>query len=398
MKVALLTSDTREVVRDYGSSDPSFGTAPQALLEGFALLPDRVEIHVISCLQKKPASSPRKLAENIYYHGLHVPNIGWMKTGYLGCIRAVRCKLKEIRPDIVHGQGTERDCAVCAAFSGFPNVLTIHGVMRVIHQLTQGRESRYYWFAKQLEALALRRSNGVITISPYVESFVSHVSKRTWFIPNALQSFFFEPLTPRGLRSGNPKLINVGVISPRKRQIELLRYLSSLREDVPFDFTFVGKADVSGSYAREFKVLLAETNARHGGFKHREYLEPREFLALYDESDAMVHFSREESFGLTFAEALARNLPLFASDVGAVRQIAEGITDCRIFSAEDFDRLIDSLREWLQAGRYVHDRATKPNELIARRYHPRVIAEQHLEVYQLIVSLHHTQPPIHPCL
>jgi glycosyltransferase involved in cell wall biosynthesis len=384
MKVALLTSDTREVIRDYGANNPSFGTAPKALLEGFALLPDRVEVHVISCLQKKPASSPKKLAENIYYHGLHVPNIGWMKTGYLGCIRAVRCKLREIQPDIVHGQGTERDCAICAAFSGYPNVLTIHGVMRVIHELTRGPGSRYYWFAKHLEAVALSRTNGVITISPYVEGLVSRFNDRTWFIPNALQSFFFEPSDCRRRRAGTPRLINVGVVSPRKRQIELLKHLSSLREEIAFDFTFIGKADPSEDYARQFKVLLDETNARHGGFRHREYLEPQDFLGLYDESDAMVHFSNEESFGLTFAEALARNLPLFASDVGAIRQIAEGIPDCRIFGVDDFGGLIDSLRAWILAGRHDIVRDATPNKLITSRYHACAIAENHVEVYRLV--------------
>lgn len=386
MKVALLTSDTREVIRDYGASNPSFGTAPKALLEGFALLPDRVEVHVISCLQKKPASSPQKLAENIYYHGLHVPNIGWMKTGYLGCIRAVRRKLREIQPDIVHGQGTERDCAICAAFSGYPNVLTVHGVMRVIHELTRGLESRYYWFAKHLEAVALSHTNGVITISPYVEGLVSRFNDRTWFIPNALQSFFFEPYNRRRRRTGTPRLINVGVVSPRKRQIELLKHLSSLREEIAFDFTFIGKADPSEDYARQFKVLLDETNARHGGFRHQEYLEPQDFLGLYDESDAMVHFSNEESFGLTLAEALARSLPLFASDVGAVRQIADGIADCRIFGVDDFCGLIDSLRAWILVDHHGNTRDATPNNLIASRYHSRVIAEKHLEVYRLVTS------------
>jgi len=385
MKVALLTSDTREVIRDYGASNPSFGTAPKALLEGFALLPDRVEVHVISCLQKRPASSPKKLAENIYYHGLHVPNIGWMKTGYLGCIRAVRRKLREIQPDIVHGQGTERDCAISAALSGYPNVLTIHGVMRVIHQLTQGGESRYYWFAKHLEALALSCTNGVITISPYVDKLVSRFNDRTWFIPNALQSFFFAPSNCRRRRAGAPRLINVGVVSPRKRQIELLKHLSSLREEIAFDFTFVGKADPSEDYARKFRVLLDEMHAKHGGFQHREYLEPRDFIELYDESDAMVHFSSEESFGLTFAEALSRNLPLFASDVGAVRQIADGIADCRIFGVDDFGGLIDSLRTWILADHHGETRDATPNNLIASRYHPSVIAEKHLEVYRLVI-------------
>jgi hypothetical protein len=46
-----------------------------------------------------------------------------------GCIRATRRRLRTLQPDLVHGQGTERDCALSAIFSGFPNVVTIHGNM-----------------------------------------------------------------------------------------------------------------------------------------------------------------------------------------------------------------------------------------------------------------------------
>ena len=99
----------------------------------------------------------------------------------------------------------------------------------------------------------------------------------------------------------------------------------------------------------------------------------------------MAHFSSEESFGLTFAEALSRNLPLFASDVGAVRQIADGIADCRIFGVDDFGGLIDSLRAWILADHHGNTRAATPNNLIASRYHPSVIAEKHLEVYRLVI-------------
>jgi glycosyltransferase involved in cell wall biosynthesis len=181
------------------------------------------------------------------------------------------------------------------------------------------------------------------------------------------------------------------VVSPRKRQIELLKHLSSLREEIAFDFTFIGKADPSEDYARKFRVLLDEMHAKHGGFQHREYLEPRDFIELYDESDAMVHFSSEESFGLTFAEALSRNLTLFASDVGAVRQIADGIADCRIFGAGDFGGLIGALRAWLLANPHGGRRNATPNSLVFSRYHPGVIAEKHLEVYRMVISRNRKQ-------
>jgi hypothetical protein len=73
-----------------------------------------------------PASA-EKLADNLWYHPLHVPKIGWLRTGYQGCIRAVRKKLREIRPDIAHGSETERECAISAVFSGLLNAVTIQG-------------------------------------------------------------------------------------------------------------------------------------------------------------------------------------------------------------------------------------------------------------------------------
>jgi len=385
IRVALLSSDSREVTREYSSPMPAFGTAPEALIEGFSLLPDEVEVHVVSCLQKKPAPSPSKLGPNIYYHSLHVPNIGWLKTGYQGCIRATRHRLHSIKPDLVHGQGTERDCAMCAAFSGFPNVLTIHGVMRAIFQVTRSRSFSYYWFARHLESIALRRTQGVIAISPYVDALVSPLCRQTWFIPNALKLFFFEPVTKQPRRPGPTRLVNVGVISRRKRQVELLEHLLALRREVPFEFTFIGKTTLGNSYAKRFQELIQAADTTYGGFKHREYLPDEAFRDLYDDADAMIHFSTEESFGLTFAEALARNLTLFASDVGAIRQIAEGVPLCRVFDVDDFRGLIASLGNWIKNRSNTDLRDKSPNAVIASRYHPRVIAKHHLEVYRGLI-------------
>jgi len=382
IRLALLTTDSREHFKDYTNPRPYFGTAPEALIEGFKFLPEDVEVHVISCLQKNPASSPGKLAENIHYHALQVPKIGWMKTGYQGCIRAVRRKLRDIQPDIVHGQGTERDCAISAVLSGFPSVVTVHGVMKAIHALGGSRLLNYYWLASLFESFALRRTSGVITISPYVDDLVAPLTAKTWFIPNALQLYFLEFSRLSNPPNDIPSLVNVGVISPRKRQLELLEHLSSLRERIAFNITFVGKSTPNCSYGQRFERMLSTLNSRHGGFVHHDCLSEEQFLELYDQSDAMVHFSCEESFGLTFAEALARNLPLFASDVGAIRQIGEGIPDCRIFAPHDFQGLIESLGKWMREGRWQATRPIVPNRLIAARYHPSVIAGRHLEVYR----------------
>jgi len=74
--------------------------------------------------------------------------------------RAVRRKLKEIQPDLVHGQGTELDCAVSAVFSGFPNVVTIHGNMAELARQFRARVGSFYWLTARLENFTLKRTAG----------------------------------------------------------------------------------------------------------------------------------------------------------------------------------------------------------------------------------------------
>jgi len=386
MRIVQLINDNREIQRKYHLDDPVFGPAPEALLEGFKALGSDVEVHVVSCLQQMPRRSPAKLSDNIFYHPVHVPKIGWLRTGYQGCIRASRRKIRDLQPDIVHGQGTERDCAMCAAFSGFPNVLTVHGVMRSVYEVTDQTPFGYYWFAKHLERIALRSSDGLICISPYVQRALAKNANRSWLIPNALRAQFFSGCGAHERLPGIPRLLNVGVISPLKRQLELLQLIGHLRTECAFSMTFVGKADASSPYARSFLNSLKELDSRFGGFTHVEAADTGTILALYDGSDAMIHFSSEESYGLTFAEALARNLQLFASDVGAIRHIAEGIPNVEIFAPDDFTRLGSSLKQWISRGAHLSPRAIAPSAIIQSRNHPRVVAAQHLQTYQELLG------------
>lgn len=385
MKVALLTTDSREHFKDYANPQPYFGTAPEALLEGFKMMPGEIEVHVVCCLQKKPVSSPGKLADNIYYHALHVPNIGWLKTGYLGCVRAVRRKLRQIQPDLVHGQGTERDCAHSAVHSGYPNLVTIHGVMGTLHQTLGGKFFSYYRVAKAFETYAIRRTDGVVCISSFVKEFVAPLARRTFSIPNAIRSpFLWEPPSA-GRRAGPARLLNVGTIYSLKQQVELLRGLLELRAHVDFEVTFLGALRRDTPYGALFTQLLAEARDLHGGFRHMEKVDETELLHLFDDSDALLHFSKEESFGLVFAEAQARGLALFVSDVGAIRQITHGNPECHTSTSLD----LSAARDWIQSGRHLRPKNFKLAKVLSEKFSPRRVAANHLNAYRSILEDQH---------
>jgi glycosyltransferase involved in cell wall biosynthesis len=379
MKIALFTTDNREHDKDYSAIVPRFGTAPTALLQGFEQLPE-MEVHVVSCLQQ-PVKSPEKIASNIFYHALHVPKSGWMRTLYRGCIRATRDKLREIGPDMVHGQGTERDCALAAVRSGFPNVLTIHGNMKAIAEIYHAGFGSYHWLAAKLETAALKRTAGVFCNSAYTESLVSPRAKKVWRVPNALRQEFFEPSTIRPAAE-LPVLLNVGVVEPRKQQVELLALARRLHEQgLKFVLHFAGNHTAGTDYGRLFRQHLAEAEVA-GYARHLGLLSATELRAAMDTASALVHFPTEEAFGLVVAEGLARNRKFFGANTGGVGEIARNIDGAELFPPTDFTALQKAIKHWLEAGCPQPARAAIE---MRERYHPLVIARRHLEIYREVL-------------
>lgn len=381
VRVAILTTDNREHDRCYSETTPRFGAAPVALLQGFAQLPE-LEVHVVSCT-RQPLRSPEKIAENIWYHGLLVPKIGWMRTLYQGCVRATRRKLREIQPDLVHGQGTERDCAISAVLSGFPDLLTIHGNMRSVARFYRARPGSFYWLAARLEAFALRRAAGVVCNSAYTENLVRPLARKIWRVPNALRLAFLETL-PEKPAKPSAALLNVGSLSPHKRQREILAMAARLwRRGLRFELRFAGgletKSDYGSNFARELAAAEESGYARHLG-----ELPVKELVSALDSASALVHVSKEESFGLVVAEALARNLKFFGSRTGGVPDIAVGVEGAELFAAEDWTALEDSISRWIEAG---CPRPTKAAPEMRERYHPTIIAHRHLEIYREALHL-----------
>lgn len=380
MKIAIITTDERETDRDYSNPTPGFGAAPEALLQGFATLPE-VEIHVISCVQQ-PVNAPEKIAGNVRLHSLHVPKIGWLRSGYQGCIRATRKKLHEIRPDIVHGQGTERYSALGAIFSGFPNVLTIHGNARAVAEFYRSPIGSFNWLTARLETLALRKTAGVFCNSAYTERLVAPQAKRVWRVPNALRApFFDQPLTAS--RPAHPILLNVGSLVAHKRQTEILAVARKLwQRGFRFELQFAGDTNTKNDYTANFLRQLREAESA-GYARHLGELPPDQLITTMDAASALLHFPGEEAFGLVVAEALARNLKLFAGSTGGVVDIAAGIEGAELFSGQDWPGLGKSLAHWLETG---CQRPQAASAVMHQRYAPEVIARRHLEIYREVLA------------
>ena len=391
MKIAFITMDNREHLKDYSCPEPYFGTAPEALLKGFSMIPE-AEVDVISCV-RRPVLAPVRIAPNIRYHALLVPKSGWMSTFYRGCIRSIRRKLSEIQPDIVHGQGTERYCAISAAFSGFPNVITIHGNMRLIAKLTKPRPFSFNWLNARLEAFTIPKADGVVCITDYTRRAVQGLARKTWVVPNAVDPLFItwgeermtEVKKPSAGRNGAvPVILCVANVDMRKNQNAFIRSLDRLAGQVPFQIRFFGHCGDT-SYAREFRMLVsARPWCRYGGMIGRKEL-AREF----GEADALVLPTTEDNCPMVVLEAQAAGLPVIASAVGGVPELVEeGVTGL-LADPHDPESMSGAVGRILAEPGLRESLASAARESALLRYHPRVVAEQHMGIYRDVLTSHH---------
>ena len=377
MKLALLTTDNREHLRQYEKAEPWFGTAVEALLQGFAGLAG-LEVHVVSCTQR-PMRSPARLAPNIFFHSLLVPKIGWMRTLYQGCIRATRRKLRELRPDLVHGQGTERDSSISAVLSGFPTVLTIHGNMRVMAKLSGARPFSFHWLAARLEGFTLPRANGVVCITQYTRELVAPLNPRTWVVPNAVDEAFFNvqprPATP-------PIILCVGAIGPRKNQNTFIRALDPLAVRIPFRVVFLGATQAGDPYSEEFLSLVqARPWCEFAGFVGRPALRAR-----FAEATSLVLPSHEDNCPMVVLEAMAAGVSVAAARVGGVPElIREGGTGL-LFDPDNAGEIQDTVARLLDDNERERKLAARAREDARQRFLPQVIARRHMEIYAEVLA------------
>jgi len=381
MRVALLTTDNREDYKDYGEAVPYFGTAPEALLQGLALLPE-VEVHVVSCAQQ-PVAAPQKLAANVFFHGVLVPRLGWARTGYQGCIRAVRRELKAIQPDIVHGQGTERDCAMNTIFSGYPNVLTVHGNMRRIARVTKARAFSYWWLAARLEAFTLPRTRGVVCLTRHTQAAVSGLAKRTWVVPNAVQAGCFD-INAQSPPSGPRRILCVGNICALKNQNAFIRALDGLVDTGDFQAVFLGRTQRGDPYVEEFfRLVQARPWCVWEGFAGREKLK-----GWYRDATLLALPSLEDNCPMAVLEAMAAGVPVVAARVGGVPELIEDGKTGFLFEPLDGPSMRRAVERVLTAPAAAAQVARQAKDRAKERFYPEVIARRHVEIYREVLAGH----------
>ncbi|MCL7426070.1 glycosyltransferase family 4 protein [Streptomyces sp. NPDC052415] len=147
---------------------------------------------------------------------------------------------------------------------------------------------------------------------------------------------------------GVSRLLCVAAVTPRKGQHRLVEALAAVT-DLPWTCVCVGGLGQDPEYVAGLRALIRE----HGLEDRLVLAGPQagaELDASYAAADLMVLMSYAETYGMAVTEALARGIPVLATDVGglpeAVGRAPDGGVPGILVPPEDPAALAAELRGW----------------------------------------------------
>lgn len=290
--------------------------------------------------------------------------------------------LKVIRPDIVHSQGSGHH-GILANRSGYPSVVTIHGILtqEAKYLASWRRRARIRAQGWLSDYHCIRHAKNTILISPYVEQFYGgRLAGRRFLIPNPVDPRFFD--INRREVSGN--ILFLGRISSLKGIKDLVRAAAKLPYIRDLRLRLAGPTS-DRRYMNEVKSIIANLG-----------LEPVvDFLGnlgsqeLFDELSTcacLVLPSYQETAPMVIQEAMAAGVPVIASDIcGIPYQVQDGVTGF-LFPPGNISSLAQCLDELLSDAELRYSYGKNGKQFADNSYRADKVARATLNVYREVLE------------
>lgn len=193
------------------------------------------------------------------------------------------------------------------------------------------------------ERAALALAQSVVVTSPHTRESVVH----DYGVPRE-RVFLAEPGTDPATRARGagavPKLLTVATLTHRKAPDVLIEALARIT-DVAWTSDLVGSLNRDAAVTANVRRLITQYGLE-GRVTLRGELHSADLYAAYDTSDVFVLPSRHEGYGMVFAEAMARGLPIVACAAGAVSDTVPEDAG-HLVPPDDIEALAQALRRTL---------------------------------------------------
>ena len=381
------------VLGDYPENPPTLVGGIQAVMYyTLAALKQQadLELHVITCEKWFKGAAARgavvrdgPLTVHYLPSSPRIPHTLSMRTVDRW---ALRRRLQEIAPDVIHAHGQAAAYPLAAFDAGKPTVVTVHGI-NTHEAAAEARGGRFKaWLRtavwRTTELAVLRQARDLVIICPWVEQFVRpHTRARLHLIENPVHADFFSLD-----RQPQPHtVLFVGSVIHRKGVLELVQAMAQVVRQLP-DAELViagGVTPIYRAYGGEVQQAIDDLGLRQH-VSLPGYLDHGALLAAYRRAAVFTLPSWVESSPVALAQAMAASVPVVTTAIGGTDHLIEdGRSGLRVAPRAP-DALDQALLRLMQdpdaAGRY----SAAAREIAASRFTQAAAAAKSAELYRMM--------------
>lgn len=351
------------------------------LANGLAAIPGN-EVHFVTIVSGLKEDHIIR-SNRVFIHFVSAPRKSRFLTLFQYNKVKIHRELAKIRPDIVHGHGTEHEYPYIAITSKFPNVVTFHNYMPLIIQ-EQG------WgplFIKSVpffyEKYVLKKANYIISTTKFLNNKISKLTMaKRFIIDNPVSSSYFTE------NEKNPsQIIFIGYIRPEKGIDILVAAFNKIRQQYKdirlniigpssklFSNYFLEISELCDSAVNDGQILLS-------GFK-----KSTQIAEELSRSYFLVLPSYHEPFGVVLIESLAMGTPVIASRVGGIPYIVEDGKTGILVEPGDVNALAEKMQLLLEDGELRQQMGQRGKQEAMKRFHLDVVAKKTMAVYEKVIA------------
>lgn len=335
-----------------------------------------IDLHLLGFRYGR-GSDPSRMKSGYTRHVLPGASLGTL-TGFRKNQAVLDSCLDALRPDVVHGQGAGHN-GILASRSGFPSVVTVHGIMAEEAKHYSGfiKRTRHRLLSLWSDRFCIRHGQNTILISPYVANyFAGRLEGRRFLIPNPIADEFFHIRRCEQAQ----RVLFAGRLYALKGVSDLLTATAAVAKKTRIELVLAGSLD-DIEYVGQLKKKASRLGIE-GLLTFRGLLSEPEMREELGRASVLVLPSYQETAPMVIAEAMAAGLPVIASNVGGVAwQVREGKTGFLIAPGEVeslADRLITLLADRTLRERFGRTAA----RLAAEEYRADAVARKTIDVYK----------------
>ncbi len=382
MRVAILADFPLHVIPEFGERFlPGFHFAtwlPQ-LSEAFADSAD-LEVHWV-VLSDVPGAARKLRWNNQTFHVLPTRSTGRASSLFTRDRRAIRACLREIQPQLVHGWGTEDVYALAAVTSGFPNIVSMQGILS--HYALKNRMIGRAYLLALIELFVLFKAQCVTTESAWGRAVVlrRNPRARVELVEYGVQKSFLEMQWSPDPQK--PVALFIGTVGPRKGVQDAI---AAFRDPALAGAELWVVGDCGGPWAGKLRAS-APANVRWFGRQSRA-----ETASLLSRAWCLVLPTRADTSPNVVKEARVMGLPVVSTPCGGQVAYVQHGENGFLVEPGDIPSLARSLSKILGNLEYCKKLGACAHESHRTLLHPQETARNFHRLYKQLATTRQDKP------